>query len=274
MMILNEVKYVESILGDDLYLLDSNPAANLGLIAQYYYQSGIRRAKIKELLTGFVAQRLPEYSTNKRKYDDLIDRVTKRAGQRKLNEIDHIEITDKELETIAALNDKVLERLAFTLLAIAKFQIARNPQNTGWVNTDYKTIFKSARIAGNKVKQGLMIHHLITLGLLEAPKRPDLINLRVTFIQDAKPVLLITDMRELGYQYNAFKGDSFFNCRRCGKIVKTYGDNLRKHLCTDCAELENYRKGICVDCGKVFITSIFAARKCRCDDCQKVHQNG
>lgn len=268
--ILNEKTYIENILNDDLYICDSKPAPILALMAQYYYEiEGFRRKKIVELLQTFLEAKYPPYGEDKAKWDNIIAKIVKKTGGRNLLQINGIEITEKELETIAKINDKTLERLAFTMLCIAKFYKAKNPENGGWINTEIKDVFVAARINGNKVQQATYIHKLVRIGLIETTKRSDKLNLRVTFISDDTPKMIIDDFRELGYQYNYYKGDKFFHCQNCGILVKQYGNNIDRCLCKNCIAEKQIRKATCSDCGKVFTANIRAAIKCRCDECQK-----
>ena len=42
------------------------------------------------------------------------------------------------MEIILGLKNKVLERLAFTMLCLAKLNNIKNPKNNGWVNAESK----------------------------------------------------------------------------------------------------------------------------------------
>lgn len=95
----------------------------------------------------------PYYTSNKASWDENIEKIAANAGKYTLFEIDGVWITKAELETIQNIHNKVLERLAFTMLCIAKLNNMKNPQNQSWVNTDVKELFSLARISCSVVNR-------------------------------------------------------------------------------------------------------------------------
>ena len=73
----------------------------------------------------------PDY--NAINWISTIEKYAKRAEKYPLCKCRGIWITRNEITTIENLHDKVLERLAFTLLCLAKFNNFKNPQNNNWV---------------------------------------------------------------------------------------------------------------------------------------------
>lgn len=52
---------------------------------------------------------------------------------------------------------------------------------------------------------------------------------------EGEPVLKITELRDLGYQYLQFLGkENFIRCAKCGRLVKKMGN--RKLYCKNCAK--------------------------------------
>jgi len=269
--ILNERKYIENEVLTSTKEIEK-PGQILPLLAQYYYQyEGLRKKRITELLLLTLAEKYPLYPQNKNDWSNTCDRIARHTGGVKLLEIDGIDITSGELETIAQVNDKALERLLFTLLCLAKYYNAKNPNNNGWTNTDIKDIFNLAKVKGNQKERGLTLYKLKEMGFIETPKRIDKVNLRVNFIDDKTAILLtVTDFRELGLQYNHFKGyGDYFKCEKCGLTVKTSKKNVNgKCLCKSCLNERKMRDVVCIDCGATFTVDARVAIKCRCDECQ------
>ena len=185
------------------------------------------------------------------------------------------------METIIELKNKVLERLAFTMLCLAKLNNIKNPRNNGWVNADSKEIFNYARISCKANEREVKIGQLWKKGLLEFSKRNDNLNCRVTFINDdSEEELFITEagFQELGYEYINYtnklpKGKFFIRCLECGCL--TYGNkNKTKKYCNKCGSKEPQETKIinCVDCGKVIEIKAKDNKTSRCKDCRDVYR--
>lgn len=269
MIVLNEKEYVEEhIKNKDI---GESPFFTLSVMARYYHHCfGYKNKKVSELLTNFLRENYQMYKYSKSSWDETVEKISKNAGKYKLHELDGIWITKSELATIEGINDKTLERLAFTLLCLAKFYNSRNPKNNSWVNVSDKEIFSFARINCGTFDRAVNIGKLHELSLIEFPKRNDNLSNRVTFIDDeSEDVLFISDFRELGYEYLKYKGEDFIRCRECGILVRQSKNGMKKY-CTDCVKYTPKEKKeiICIDCGHHFFVDGSNKRTYRCNDCQ------
>lgn len=273
MIILNEKAYAEDCLKNRV--VDNKPFTTLSILAKYYYHClGYRKKKITELLIDYMEKSYPYYSSNKTSWDDNIEKIAKNAGKFNLFEIDGVWITKSEIATIQDLHNKVLERLAFTMLCIAKLNNIKNPKNQGWVNTDAKEIFSLARISCSVTNRYERIGMLNQLGLLEFPKKNDNLSSRVTFINDeSEKVLNISDFRELGYEYLKFTGGNFTHCQDCGILIRNNRAGTKKY-CSSCAGYtpKETKTIVCVDCGKELNIKAMNQKTKRCPDCQYKHE--
>jgi hypothetical protein len=273
MIILNEKDYAEKCLKEKI--ISDKPFFTLSILAKYYYHCfGYRKKKITELLTEFIQITYPLYEVNKSMWNDTIEKIAKNAGKFTLYEIEGVWITKKELETIENIHNKVLERLAFTLLCLAKLANARNPKNTGWVNNDAKEVFSLARISCSVTNRYERLGELYRKSLLELPKRIDNLSVRVTYIDnESENVLFISDFRELGYEYLKYKGDNFIRCQDCGILIRNNKAGTKKY-CSNCVgytPMEN-KTVLCVDCGKEFKVDPKNNQTCRCSDCYTIYR--
>ena len=275
MIVLNEKEYAEECLKKKS--VDNKPYFTLLTIAKYYHTClGYKRKKIIELLTDFLSACYPKYECNKTVWNENIETIAKNAGKYKLYEIDGIWITENELKTIDGLHNKVLERLAFTLLCLAKLGNIKNKKNNGWVNYDAKEIFTLARISCSVANRYERLGKLHELSLLEFPRRIDNLSCRVTYIDDdSERKLFISDFRELGYEYLKYKGENYIRCCECGRLTKNnkYGN---KKYCSDCAGYvakPKYKTCVCEDCQKEFLVPSNVANKTRCNTCQAIRNN-
>lgn len=267
MIVLNELEYAENCLRHKS--IDTKPYFALSILAKYYfYHLGYSKEQIIENLTSFLSDVYPKYQKEYAYWNDTIEKMASNVEKYTLYEIEGVWITENELHTIENIGNKVLERLAFTMLCLAKLSIQRNPKSNGWINDDAKSIFSLARISGSVTDRYVRISDLYDLGLIELPKKNDLLSYRVTFIDnESKNVLFIHDFRELGYEYLKYKGQNFIRCAECGILVR--GNKAgTKHYCSSCIAYSpiKAKKIKCIDCGKEFeVESI--SRRIRCDMC-------
>lgn len=272
-VVLNEKKYAEDCLKNKT--LYNKPVFSLTVLAKYYYHCfGYRKKKITELLTTFIEQYYPRYEYNKVFWNENIEKIASNIGKYDFYKIDGVGITQNELNTIENIHNKVLERLAFTLLCLAKLNNLKKPQNNGWVNLDAKEVFKLARISCSVGDRYRRYCKLEELNLLEFPKKNDNLSCRVKFIDgDGSQRLFIYDFRELGYEYLQYKGERFIRCGECGILIRNNKRGTKKY-CNSCVGYIPQEKKtiICVDCGKEFEVNALNNKTCRCENCQVEHE--
>lgn len=216
----------------------------------------------------------PRYSANKESWNQHIEKIAKSAGKYPLHEIEGISITKEEMSIIQNINNKVLERLAFTALCVAKFGNIKNDNNNSWVNIEEKELFDIANISGSAKDRSKKLGQLSVLGLVEFPKRNDNMHFRITFAKDDQEELFVSDFRNLGYQYQKYRGESgFIKCAQCGKII-TKGRNGGRRYCDDCAgyTLQKFKTITCIDCGCEFEVSSLNNQTNRCKSCYETYR--
>ena len=180
MIVLNEKKYAIECLENGF--VGRKPFFTLSIIAKYYYYClNYKKSKIEMLLNNFMFKNYSiGYQSDRLSWQDTIEKIVKKVNNYTLLELDGVKITKSELKTISGIGNPNKERVMFTILCLAKFGIARNPQSNGWVNTDSKEIFKMARVSCKAKERELYIGDLCDRGLLELPKRNDNVSLRRT----------------------------------------------------------------------------------------------
>lgn len=270
MIVLDEKDYAEKCLRDGLKTRDLY--TSLVIIARYYYHvCKYRKQKIYVLLFDFLKQNYPRYELDEAYWMETIEKIAAHAGKYPLTELRGVGITETEMQTITNIHNRVLERLAFTMLCIAKFWDLKKPNNNGWVNTESKELFQYARISSKAIDREIRIGELHELGLLEFPKKNGNLNCRVTFIHadDTNEALFVDDFRELGYAYLKYRGENFIKCAECGILIRNNKNKTRKY-CKNCATYSpiKVKTFTCVDCGNTFLVNA-SSRKKRCDACAK-----
>lgn len=228
---MNERRRAEDILSS--VQATTNPIHNVYLLSRYYYAQGMRQKEVLEKIEDYLRQFpflvLP-------KWQQTVDKIVAKAKGKGLIEIEYVGITEKELAEIAKLRKESLKKLAFTLLCIAKYFNTIRPENSSWVNTPDKDVFRMADIRTlDSKRQQKLIRELHLLGMVGYSKVVDNVNLRVLFVDtETEPVLRIYQFDDLGYQYLECIGDpSIVHCKCCGKLIKK--TSCRKDYCDECA---------------------------------------
>lgn len=241
------------------YQLGSKPGDTLMRVAKYY-------AQVEQLPRGDVRRKLEDLllksdrQTVLSKWDDALSGIVKSAFKEQLIEIDGVPITVNELRVIDTLPSKRLARLAFTLLAVAKYWYVVKPKNNMWVNTTDKEIMKMANISASIKQQGYLLHELKELELIQFSKRVDNLNIQVLFADQEGPVaMVLTDYRNLGNQYMMHCGGSYFRCEYCGLTIKR--KNNAHRYCDECAAELYIKKSV---------ESVMRKRDCRASISERV----
>lgn len=230
-IVLNEREWAENAIAGRQ--LGKTPAETLSRVARYYYHvEGYKKADVRKKLEEFMLQCDPRIILVK--WSDLLDSIVRNVNKYPLIEVEGVDITEAELEAIAALDGTLIQRLAFTLLCMAKYWNLANPGNRNWVNTQDKDIMRMANIGTSIKRQSDMFYALKEAGFLRFSRKVDSLNTQVRFIKENSPVKLhISDFRNLGNQYLMYCGGPFMQCVQCGLTVKRQC-NAQKY-CPDCA---------------------------------------
>lgn len=272
MIILNELNYAEECIRDGF--IGEKPFDTLSILAKYYYHHcGYRKKQIVKELTEFMIKTYPRYKDNKDGWDSTIEKIATSCKKYKLYEIEGVSITKTEWQKIAEIHDKVLERLAFTILCLAKLANQKNPNSDGWINEDEKQIFSLARISCSVVERNVKIGKLASIGILSLPKKNDSLSIKINIMEtdDANGrEIFIGDFRELGYEYMKRSGQNFIRCAECGILVRGNKNGTKKY-CSSCIGYTPIRSKqvICCDCGTTIDVNPKNNKTIRCEKCQE-----
>ncbi len=232
-VILDENKWAENAIRS--CEIGTKPFDTLTKIARYYMDEGYPKRKVKKMLEAFMYQCNPIISVPK--WSNTINGAIDAASKRRAVCISCIGISSTELEKIGGLATSQLRRLAFTLLCLSKYWDIVNPNGGHWVNTKDSEIMKMANITTSIKRQSMMYGILRDAGLIGFSKKVDNTNVYVTFGDNGKAEIEITDFRNLGYQYLKYCGGPYYECQNCGLVTK-YSDPANKRnqkYCKRCA---------------------------------------
>ena len=206
------------------------------MYARYlYHENDLRKAGIIKELNNFMENNYPHY--NPIDWSASLEKYANKAGKYPLCECKGVWITENELKTIEEIHDKVLERLAFTLLCLAKFRNFRNPNNNNnWVNYSNGEIYSMACINTTAFEKDVKFNKLKEFGLIEYAKKVNNLNIQVLYIDDdSENRLFVSDFRKLGYEWRLYKGEKYIRCADCGILVKRTSN--RRKYCKDCGKI-------------------------------------
>ena len=234
-IILNEYEWAEQAIAERK--LGSKPMDTLTRVAKYYMANQYSRNDVRDMLDIFLTKCDPDASLVQ--WSDTLDRVVKAAAKRPIIQIEGVQIYQSELDCIERIERKQLQRLAFTMLCIAKYWDAVSPNNNHWLNTQDRDIFALANIRTSGRRQCAMYGELKNAGLIRFSKKVDNLNVQLTFVSenDKEPAMFVSDFRNLGYQYLSRTDESYFKCENCGIIDRknTANKGRKQKYCAGCA---------------------------------------
>ena len=211
-IILNECAWAERMIEESS--LGDNAYETLCRVAKYYKANGAQKTELRKKLEEFLRRCDPYVSIVL--WSDTLEKAVKVGMKYAPVMIEKITVTQPEMETILKLNGIQLQRLAFTLLCIAKYMMAVAPKTDGWVNTPEETA---------------------PFSLLRDYTERRLGRRMVVFMQDGEPAIEVRDFRDLGNQFMMYLGKPYFVCQNCGLTVKVPDGAVAKKMkyCPDCA---------------------------------------
>lgn len=219
-LVLNESKEAERILETGEF--EDNIYSVLCLLAKYFnHKCGLSKSEMFSRLDKFMYDYYKGY--NYALWGDSFEKIILNSSKHKLREIDSIAISNCELDKIKSLKNIKYQKLMFTLLCIAKMYNNFFSCNNGWVTTKKNELYEMANVRTKYAKDKfLYLNDLMNIGFISFAKKNTNLNIKVEII-DSESIdiaIIVTDLRNLGYQYMRYIGSGrFVNCERCGKIV-------------------------------------------------------
>lgn len=241
--IMNEKKYAEKILKSGEYGKSNNRLTTTTSLAKYYKTLGYKKTEIRDILRGVISERVKDAREDTVNF--WINKALEISWKYPLYEIDSIVITKTEIDRIKQIHsvcfkDERIQKLAFTLLCLAKFAKERGIKDY-WVNTGLKDIFSIAHIKGQTTeRQCLLLNELYNDGYIELNPRIKSQSIRVLGVFDGEIEIEVFDINEAGLVFEQYCGKRFIRCDDCGKLVAV--TNGRNTFCSECAEERNREK--------------------------------
>ena len=207
----------------------------------------------------------------------MIDECVQRAKKYPFKLVEEVCITQSELDFIKRLDNIKQEKIAFVLLASAKYYDETRDIKYHTAYMQNSDICKLARITIPVAERNIFMQFAYDFGVLSRHSRAASTEKKVLFVSqddNDKVVLRLkeNDFKDLAYTYLAYiTPHKFRRCVSCNCWIRR--DAKDRRICKDCSdhgvEEKNTMKEIqCADCGKSVYISILNTKTCRCEECQ------
>lgn len=210
-------------------------------------------------------------------YVSTINRDINKAYKYKIKDVNSINITKKEMDKIISLNDIRKEKIAFVILALAKYQNAESQRDNDTFYAKTSEIFKFARVVIPAKERDLYFGFAYREGLLKQNFSIGYNALTAAFVNHDEDEVVLTldecDYLELAYSYLNYKNGGYKRCEACGRWFKSKS-NAAKYCSIHRSdyELSSDVEIECIECGKRFLVNPLATETCRCEQCNSVYQ--
>ena len=179
-------------------------------------------------------------------------------------------ITQAEIDTIKSLRSKPTERLAFTILCLAKRDnIIRPNNNNTFLFDGIRRTYKNADLQKYSKREDCF-RAISYCGLANYN---DIDHRGVVYFIDDNPprVWKVDRFDQLGREYRLLCGENYVRCQKCGAIVKNNLTHTRKY-CDNCNGTipQETKYCTCRDCKKRYKTSSKDNKSTRCPECQQL----
>jgi hypothetical protein len=255
------------------YVNQENPEETIRDLARYnLHVLNMKKEDNYDAILSYMTRNCDDFYEEK--YFKIIYRNISSAKKYKFRSVAPVKITRSEIEKIAGLNDIRKEKIAFVLLAVAKYYNNVSSDNNNRMYISMTDLFKLSRVAIPCKERAAYLHFAYQEGILIEHMFVGT-NLKVVgFINDDSETVLELgedDYKELAYAYLNYKNGGYKHCKNCGKLFKMNKNAPGRLYCKDCAQKEEtsrFKTLKCIDCGEDFIVDSRNMNKCRCDSCQ------
>ena len=173
---------------------------------------------------------------------EFVNKAINSAKKVGLKQVEHIYITKTELDFISRLDDIKLEKIAFVLLALAKYHNEVSGEDNDMVYIKLSEVKNMARINMNRIDFEYFYANLYDKGVLQRNTSPISTLQIVDFIShnpddEVAFELQEIDYLELAYVYLSWKNNNegYTRCEVCNRLMRQSKTKPRKY-CEECAK--------------------------------------
>ncbi len=231
-LILNEKAVLDRALDDGI--IEDKTTTTIRVLAKHYFSIGQNKKQVVSSIDNFMSNNYKGYIFTK--WQEIIKKMVNSIYRNKnydLLQINNINVSKKEVDTIQSIRDLNLEKLAFVLLVYAKLFNKIYGKERDWIKTNIKDILEDAAINANEVEGALMIKVLNDMGLVYPSKIVDSTDIKVLFTDSQGDVgIEVSDFENIVLYYLKYVGDEIGDCVVCGKLIEL-ASNSQKY-CKEC----------------------------------------
>ena len=173
---------------------------------------------------------------------EFVNKAISSAKKVGLKQVEHIYITQSELDFISNLNDIKLEKIAFVLLALAKYHNEVSGDDNDMVYIKLSEVKNMARINMNRIDFEYFYANLYDKGVLQHNTSPTSTVQVVDFVSHDSTDTIAFELKEidyleLAYAYLSWKnnGHGYARCQKCDRLMRQGKTKPRKY-CEECAK--------------------------------------
>lgn len=259
------------------YVNKENPEETIRDLARYnYHVLNMNKEDNYDAILDYMTQNCSDFYEEA--YFKIIYRNISSAKKYKFRSVSPVKITRSEIDKIGELNDIRKEKIAFVLLAVAKYYNNVSPDNNNRMYISISDLFKLARVAIPCKERAAYLHFAYQEGLLVEHTFVGT-NLKVVgFIDDDSEVVMElaeADYQELAYAYLNYKSGGYKRCKCCGRLFKMSKNAPGRLYCKECGQsmqVSEFEVIKCVDCGEDFVINKYDTKTCRCAECNLIYQ--
>lgn len=259
------------------YVNQDNPEDTIRDLARYnHHVLEMNKEDNYDAILSYMAKNCSDFYEEK--YFKIIYRNIASAKKYKFRSVDPVVITQSEMDKIAGLNDIRKEKIAFVLLAIAKYYNNVSPDNNNRMYISISDLFKLARVSIPCKERAGYLHFAYQEGILVEHMFVGT-NLKIVgFVDnDSETVIKLgeDDYKELAYSYLNYKSGGYKHCKGCGKLFKMHKNSPGRLYCKECGQKEEtseFKFIKCIDCEIDFAVNKYDTETCRCEDCNLIYQ--
>lgn len=259
------------------YVNQDNPEDTIRDLARYnHHVLALSKEDNYDAILTYMTEHCGDFYEEK--YFKIIYRNVASAKKYKFRSVDPVVITKSEIDKIASLDDIRKEKIAFVLLAVAKYYNNVSSDNNNRMYISMSDLFKLARVAIPCKERATYMHFAYQEGLLVEHMFVGT-NLKVVgFIDDSSETVLELgedDYKELAYAYLNYKNGGYKHCNGCGKLFKMSKKSPGRLYCKECGQKEEsseFKMIKCVDCGEDVVVNKHDTETCRCSECNLIYQ--
>lgn len=257
------------------YANKQNPEETIRDLARYnYHVLGMKKEDNYDAIVAYMTQNCEDFYEEM--YFKTIYRNIASAKKYKFRDVAPVIITQSEIDKITGLSNIRKEKIAFVLLAIAKYYNNVSADNNNRMYISMSDLYKLARVAIPCKERAEYLHFAYENGILEEHTFVGT-NLKIVPFVDNNSDSVIElredDYKELAYTYLNYKNGGYKHCKGCGRLFKMHKSEPGRLYCKECGQgqdTSNFKVIKCIDCGIDVVINTLNTKACRCENCQEI----